>query len=393
MATDFHSPTPEALMEYLDGEGTPTARADIAAHLAACPSCQALAGEHRQLSRQAQAWTVEPAPASLRPPSPTVRAWPLAAWLQRPRAAVLTFSAAAVVLVGISTTVSVVKRAAAPQPERPAEESRAFDRVSGGAGGGVGRGPVGFAAGQAAPRAIAEQAAPSGPAHVQAVIRTATLQLVATDFGSVRGAVERIVAEAQGFADQLGVSSDPAAARVLRATLRVPGDRLTDALTRLRALGQVTQDQQNAQDVADQIVDLDARMKNARATEQRLTDLLKNRTGKLSDVLEVEQEVSRVRLEIEQLDAQKTNMNRRVAYATIDLTINEERKAGLVAGPLPLLTQVRVAAADGLQNVIDTVVGISLFVLRAGPMLILWGIAGGIVWTAVKRLRRRARPA
>src|SRR4029453_5760242 len=97
--------------------------------------------------------------------------------------------------------------------------------------------------------------------------------------------------------------------------------------------------------------------------EARLIELLKNRTGKLSDVLEVGQELPRVRLEIERLDAEKTNMTRRVAYATIDLTISEERKAGLEPGPLPLLTQIRIAAADGLQNVVDTVVGLTLFVL------------------------------
>jgi hypothetical protein len=173
--------------------------------------------------------------------------------------------------------------------------------------------------------------------------------------------------------------------------LRVPGTRLTEVLTRLRALGQVTHDQQNAQDVSEQLVDLDARLKSTRATEQRLIDLLKNRTGKLTDVLEVEQQLTRVRLDIERLDAQKTNMTRRVAYATIDLMISEERKAGLDPGPLPLLTQLRIAAADGLQSVVDTLVGVTLFALRAGPTLLLWGVAGLSVWLAVKRYRRSVR--
>jgi hypothetical protein len=191
----------------------------------------------------------------------------------------------------------------------------------------------------------------------------------------------------------MSVSADPGSARVLRASLRVPGDRLTATLARLRALGQVTQDQQGAEDVSDQLVDLDARLKNARATEQRLSDILRERTGKLSDVLEVEQEVARVRLQIEQLDAQKTNMSRRVAYATIDLTISEARKAGLDPGPLPLLTQLRVAAADGLQNAVDMLVGLILFLLRAGPILVVFVSSVGLVWLAVKRARRQLHSA
>jgi len=232
--------------------------------------------------------------------------------------------------------------------------------------------------------------APASPqvGHGPAVIRTATLQMIAKDFSHVRSAVEAILDGSGGFADQLALSADPGSARVLRGTLRVPGTQLTDVLGRLRALGQVTQDQQNAQDVADQLVDLGARLTSARATEQRLIDLLKNRTGKLSDVLEVEQELTRVRLDIERLDAERTNMTRRVAYATIDLTISEERKAGLDSGPLPLLTQLRIAAADGLQNVVDTVVGLTLFVLRAGPSLFLWGFSGLALWIVAKRLRR-----
>jgi predicted anti-sigma-YlaC factor YlaD len=405
-AETFHSPTPEELMEFVDGEGTPAARAGIEAHLATCPSCQALAAGQRLLSRDAAAWQVAPAPESLRAPQAAVpllrRPWPLPS-----RLALAGVSVAALVVVGVSQ--SRLRPARAPGVEASAlQEIGLSDRDVKERRPEQGQGavrpsfvdPEGPIQGRLDRRAGEENAAQSlvaapqsGVAHGPAVIRTATLQLVAKDFSTVRSAVERILDGAAGFADQLGVSADPGTARVLRGTLRVPGTQLTDVLTRLRALGLVTQDQQNAQDVADQLVDLDARLKSARATEQRLIELLKNRTGKLSDVLEVEQELTRVRLDIERLDAEKTNMTRRVAYATIDLTIGEERKAGLDSGPLPLLTQIRVAAADGLQNVVDTVVGLALFVLRAGPSLILWGIAAAVAWTIVKRLRLKRAAA
>ena len=74
-------------------------------------------------------------------------------------------------------------------------------------------------------------------------------------------------------------------------------------------------------------MDLDARLASARATEKRLTELLANRTGRLSDVLDVERELARVRLDIERLDAEKTNIGRRVTYATIgygDLVLPRE---------------------------------------------------------------------
>jgi hypothetical protein len=189
------------------------------------------------------------------------------------------------------------------------------------------------------------------------------------------------------------VTGDNTTARELRGTLRVPGDRMADALARLRQIGPVVEDTQGSQDVTDQIVDLDARLMSARATEQRLTELLRNRTGKLSDVLEVEREIARVRLDIERLDAEKANMGRRVTYATIDLHVAEERKAGLV-GPLSLATRTRIAAADGLESALESAALTFLFFLRAGPTLVLWGLAAGLIWLAARKrlLRDSPRP-
>ena len=222
------------------------------------------------------------------------------------------------------------------------------------------------------------------------VIRTATLRLVANDFSAARTSVEAIVTQAGGFLDQITVNGAAGSARTLTGSLRVPAVRLADTLTRLRQLGQVAEDTQGSEDVTDQIVDLDARLGNARATEQRLNDILRNRTGKLSDVLEVEQEISRVRLEIEQMDAQRVNTTRRVAYATITLQIDEVRKAGFESGPLSLATRLRVAGADGLEAALESIVAAALFVLRAGPSAALWlGAAAGI-WIAARR-RTRSR--
>jgi hypothetical protein len=400
MATDIHSPSPEDLMAYLDGEGTPAARAAIEAHLTTCAACQARATGHAQLSHELAAWDTPPAPSSLRAPSTERGWWALTAWLFQPRAAVLTLSALGVVAVLATMTASSVKRAIVKDRAlRVSAETEAtpaaHERIAG-----RGRPALPPSAAQPAVGSVLGGLPGSTPAppppdaavpRGAAVIRLATLKLVARNFPPVRASVEAAVAAADGFVMQLSVSGDPGAARELRATLRVPGDRLTGTLARLRQLGLVVEDTQGAEDVADQLVDLDARLVNARATEKRLSEILQTRTGRLSDVLEVEREIARVRLDIERLDAEKKNLSRRVAYATIELTISEERKAGLDPGPLPLLTQLRLAAADGLQNVFDTVVGVALFALRAGPSLLLWGLAATLVWVSVRRRGSRSR--
>src|SRR5260221_10939354 len=391
MPADYaHSPTPEDIMEYLDGEGTAASRDAIAAHLASCAACQAIAAEQRGIAEHASAWTVAPPPASLRAPaaprarvlSPRIRTW-------RPsRVVMVGLSAAAAVLVVISFSARE-KRAGGPAvvaAKLQFQKSYAADRRAGIAAenGGVRQSAMPAAGPSQGVNVPESAAAPRAPM----VIRTATLRIVAKDFGPVRATVEDIVSQAGGFIDQMTITGDTSTARELRGTVRVPGDRMSAALARLRQIGQVAEDTQGSEDVTDQIVDLDARMASARATEQRLIELLRNRTGKLSDVLDVERSLARVRLDIERLDAEKTNMGRRVAYAAIQISIAEERKAGLDAGPLSLATRIRVAAADGLESALESAALTFLFILRAGPTLLLWGLTAGLVWGFGRRFMK-----
>jgi hypothetical protein len=378
-------------MEYVDGEGTAAARATIEAHLADCAACRALVDEQRGLTATLGSWHVAPAPESLNAPVARLAR----TWWRPSRTVAAGVAAAAVVVVGLvvqqrprssapGATVALGGPGVSAQPVLP-------DSIVG-AGGGV-QEPAGVSSKlQARPAAeslaAARQAdrpspvAPRGPS----VIRTARLQIVTRDFATARESVESVVNANGGFVDDLTVTGDTAQARVLRGTLRVRSDRFRDALGALRALGIVLEDTQGTQDVTDQIVDLDARLAGARATEERLTELLRNRAGRLSDVLEVERELTRVRVEIERLDAEKTNVTRRVSYGTITITVTEERKESL-DGPLPLTARLKVAALDGIEAALDTIAATVLFVLRAGPSLVLWGGLFFSIWLLLRRIR------
>ena len=179
---------------------------------------------------------------------------------------------------------------------------------------------------------------------------------------------------------QLNTTGQKGSARNLSASLRVPSDQLAAAITELKKLGTVVQETQNGEEVTDQYVDLKARLDNARVTEQRLTDILRNRTGKVDDVLEVEREIARVRGEIERMDAQRKNLEKRVAYATVEIQVREDYKAEIEVTPPSTGTQLWNATVDGYHGVIETVLGLTLALLRYGPMLLFWGLL--LFWPA-----------
>src|SRR5262245_5172658 len=398
-----HTPTPEDIMAYLDGESIPMPRDAMDAHIAGCATCQAVVTQLRAVSAETQAWRVGDAPDSLRAPARPGRllAWPTLRWTRSRAAMAALGTAAAVMIVIAAQTSSIYRRASAGPPvaftqpldkldhhQVPAQvgESSAL-RGQSSAGSAMDGGAAGSPA-VTVPEPVQPAEASAVP-RAPMVIRTATLAVVAKQFEGVRAAVEAIVSQSNGFIDHLSITGDTASARSLGATLRVPGDRMAAALEKLRQLGQVVEDTQGSEDVTDQLVDLDARLANARAIEQRMADILRNRTGKLSDVLEVEREIARVRLDIERMDAEKANMNRRVSYATITLTVSEERKASIEAGPLSLGTRLRIAAADGIETGFETVFGAVLFVLRSGPVLLLCAAAGAAAWLILRRVFSR----
>jgi hypothetical protein len=226
---------------------------------------------------------------------------------------------------------------------------------------------------------------PNGPM----IIRTAELSVIAKEFDKARANLEAILKRHRGYVGELKANDSTGGGRTLTATLRVPADQLDATLTEVKTLGRVESESQSGQDVTSQYVDLEARLSNARNTEERLTDLLRNRTGKLSDVLAVEQELDRVRGEIERMEAERKNMATQVSYATLNATITEDYKAQLQVVPPSTSNRLSNAAVEGYRSMADGVLSLALFLLSTGPSLLLWGavlfLPARMVWKKIRR--------
>ena len=148
------------------------------------------------------------------------------------------------------------------------------------------------------------------------IARTATLELVVQDFSRARERMEDVVSRHHGYFGEMSAHSDIGMPAWLSAQLQIPSTEFTGALAELRQLGRIAVETQTAQDVTKQSMDLDARLANFRISEQRLKELLQQRTGRLSEVLEVEQQITRVRGEIEAdgVSAKEPQSSRRLRW-------------------------------------------------------------------------------
>src|SRR5215472_16208931 len=221
------------------------------------------------------------------------------------------------------------------------------------------------------------------------IARTVSLSIVVKDFDAGRASLDAILARHNGYAANLSVSTPRGAARALQGSLRIPASQLRIALGELKSLGRVEAESQNGKEVTQQHADLVARLKNSRETEQRLQDVLRTRTGKVKDVLDVEQEIARVRGETEQMEAEQKALEHRVDFATIDLKLAEEYKAQLNTPAPSVLMQLRNAAVNGFRNAFESFLGLVLFLAESGPSLLLWLALLGIpAWRLWRRYRR-----
>lgn len=223
------------------------------------------------------------------------------------------------------------------------------------------------------------------------VIRTATVDVrVASVRDSYKNASSLIREDLGEFISQTTFTGiDPYSSATV--TLRVNADRLQSVLQSLRGLGDVTSESTGGEDVTDQLVDLDARLRNERRIEQELLTLLDTRKdAPLEDVLKVREHLGRIRESIERLGAQQAQLTNRVALATVTarLVAKSEpiaRKEGLLDY---LGSELAAAWRWSLRALIDTI-SFLLAIIVGG--LIWWIILGAIALLIRRAWRRHKR--
>jgi hypothetical protein len=164
---------------------------------------------------------------------------------------------------------------------------------------------------------------------------------------------------------------------IASVTYRIPADRWEDALEKLRALGEVRTESIDSAEVTGQIVDLEARIRNLRATEagiQRIAD----EATLIEDVLTVQNRLTEIRGQIEQLDAQRTSLEDQADLGTLTVTYTE---AVPVATPTPVASLAVVppkgwSPGEDVQRATSTLIGM----LEAIASIGIWI---GIVWLPV----------
>ena len=246
----------------------------------------------------------------------------------------------------------------------------------------------------AAPLAARERAvAAPGDAGLFPRASVAASMVIRTGHSSIEvDSLERAVSQVRLLAGRIGGYIASTTMQTGRGQLRsaslevkVPAERFDEALAGLAPIGKLESVNVNAEDVGEEFTDVTARVENARRLESRLIQLLATRTGKLKDVLDVEQELARVREEIDRYEGRLRYLRAHAALSTFTIYVHE---------PLPIVGRagssvMGEALAQAWRNFVDLV---ALGVRSLGVVLPL-GLLALTMWLAVKRRRKLRVPA
>ncbi|MEP6638725.1 MAG: DUF4349 domain-containing protein [Chloroflexota bacterium] len=221
------------------------------------------------------------------------------------------------------------------------------------------------------------------------IIRTGTMDLEVSDVpAALRAARDAII----GLGGYLGASTTsnegdrPSAA----ITYRIPAARWEQALDVLRGLNglttRVVTEHTDAVEVTSQVIDLQARITNLRASETALQGIAASAT-KITDVLDVQARLTETRGQIETLTAQLKDLNDRAGYATLTVTFNVPVVAVDVAAkgwePAVVVDQAAATTVSVLQSLATAGIW---FVIVWLPILLILGAITALVVAIARRL-------
>ena len=231
----------------------------------------------------------------------------------------------------------------------------------------------------------AENREVSQPGVNRMLVRTATIELVAGDVVETVDHARDIAATEGGYAGREEVREDSAT-----LTLHIPSDRFDQALDALSELGEVTSREQSAEDVTEQVVDLDSRISTQRTSVDRIRTLLAT-ANTVDEIVRIEQELTTREADLESLEQRRQALGGQVAMSTVTIQVSkgapapkqEQEEAGGFVGGL----------SDGWDTFLDAG-AVTLQVLGAMlPFLIVLGVPAGLVLRWRQRRRRTAAPA
>ena len=217
------------------------------------------------------------------------------------------------------------------------------------------------------------------------IIRTANISLVVEDVVNAREEIAQLASSLGGYVVSSRLSGRDEDRRG-DISIRVPDEKLELALSELKTMAvRISSEHIYSQDITEEYIDLEARLKNAQATEAQYLALL-DKAQDVEDILRIYESLSRIRSEIEQLKGRMQYLERASNMSLVDISLEAEVSAKPLVRVGWNFLEILKSAVRGITIFGQVIATITIWLVIFIPV---WGIIGGITYWLIRRRRKR----
>lgn len=201
------------------------------------------------------------------------------------------------------------------------------------------------------------------------IIRNGSLEIVVIDVDQANNKIRSIVEGLGGFVEK--ATQTNVNGRTATITVRVPADSLDKTIAQIKSLAtSVEREEVQARDVTRDYVDLDARLRNARAEEERYLEILKRATT-IKDTLDGAEKLSNVRGRIEQLQGEMNYLTSQIAMSSLEISLATDAGSTVFGVRWRPLHQAKIATGEMISGFADWADSVIAFFINL-PLIVVW---------------------
>lgn len=226
----------------------------------------------------------------------------------------------------------------------------------------------------------------------QKLIRKIWLDAETENMDTLLSGINQRIAELGGYVESRNIyNGSQYSGRRYRSgdlTVRIPAERLSEFVAHVEANTNITSNRETTDDVTLNYVATESRLKALQTEEARLLEILAEAKN-LSELLELESRLTKVRTELEQVKSQLQVYDNQVNYGTVYLNIREVVEYTVVEEPETVWERIGVGFMQSLKDLGEFFTELFVFVVVGLPYLVILGVAitGAVIgW---KRARKK----
>lgn len=227
------------------------------------------------------------------------------------------------------------------------------------------------------------------------LIRTVRMEAETEDLNTLLSALDEKIAALNGYVEGREVynGSIHATRRYRHAsmTIRVPAENLNGFVEHIEGASNVVSSNEYIDDVTTQYVDTESRVAALEIEQERLLELL-SKAETMEDILTIEDRLTDVRYELENMASQLKVLDNQVTYATVHLEITEVQEYTPIVEEEPTVWErITDGFGESIEGITDDIVEFFIWVVVNSPYLLVWALVLTAILLTARKIRKKKK--